>query len=60
MVDSSPQTQKLQDAYAAWNKWARSEYEQVSGISDHTQRVTVEEFGKHLKAQWKALTNDLK
>lgn len=59
MVDSSPQTQKLQDAYAAWNEWARSEYKQVSGISDHTQRVTVEEFGERLKERWKALTKDL-
>lgn len=60
MADSSPQVQKLQDAYAAWNKWARSEYEQVSGISDCTQRVTVEEFGERLKERWKALTKDLK
>lgn len=60
MVDSSPQAQKLQDAYATWNKWARSEYEQVSGISDHTQRMTVEDFGECLKERWKALTRDLK
>lgn len=60
MVDSSPQTQKLQDAYAAWNKRARSGYERVSSISNHTQRVTVEEFGECLKERWKALTQDLK
>lgn len=60
MVDSSPQAQKLQDAYHAWNEWARSEYEQVSSISDHMQRMTVEEFGECLKERWKALTQDLK
>lgn len=60
MADSSLQAQKLRDAYTTWNKWARSEYEQVSGISDHTQRVTVEEFGERLKERWKALTRNLK
>lgn len=60
MADSSPQAQKLQEAYNAWNEWARSEYEQVSGIFDHMQRVTVEEFGECLKERWKALTKDLK
>jgi hypothetical protein len=44
MADSSPQAQKLQDAYDSWNKWARSEYKQVSSFSDHMQRMTVEEF----------------
>ena len=60
MADSSPQAQRLQDAYATWNKWARSEYERVSGVSDHMQQMTVEEFGEHLKEQWKILTRDLK
>lgn len=60
MTDSSPQVQKLQGIYDTWNEWARSEYEQVSGIFDHMQRVTVEEFGERLKERWKALTKDLK
>lgn len=59
MADSPQQTQKLQDAYDVWNEWARSEYEQVSSISDHMQRMTVEEFGERLKERWKALTKDL-
>lgn len=60
MTDSSPQAQKLREAYNAWNELARSEYERVSGISDHMQQVTVEEFGEFLKERWKALTKDLK
>lgn len=60
MADSSPQAQKLQDAYDSWNKWARSEYKQVSSFSDHMQRMTVEEFGERLKEQWKVLMRDLK
>lgn len=59
MADSSLQAQKLRDAYTTWNKWARSEYKQVSGIPDHTQRVNVEEFDGRLKERWKALTWDL-
>lgn len=59
MADSPQQTQKLQDAYDVWNEWARSEYEQVSSISDHMQRMTVEEFGERLKERWKALRKDL-
>lgn len=60
MTDSSPQAQKLREAYNAWNELARSEYERVSGISDHMQQVTVEEFGERQKERWKALTKDLK
>lgn len=60
MADSSPQAQKLQDAYDSWNKWARSEYKQVSSFSDHMQWMTVEEFGERLKEQWKVLMRDLK
>lgn len=60
MADSSPQAQELQDVYNTWNRWARSEYEQVSGISNHMQRVTAEEFGERLKGQWKVLMRDLK
>lgn len=60
LVDSSPRAQKLLGAYAAWNEWARTEYEQVSGISDYAQQMTVEEFGERLKERWKILTKDLK
>lgn len=60
MADSSPQAQELQDVYNTWKRWARSEYEQVSGISNHMQRVTAEEFGERLKGQWKVLMRDLK
>lgn len=33
---------------------------ELESISDHTQRMTVEDFGECLKERWKALTKDLK
>lgn len=60
MADSPQQTQKLQDAYDAWNEWARSEYERGSDITNHEQQESIEEFGERLKERWKSLMREAK
>ena len=60
MADSPQQTQKLQDAYDAWNEWARSEYERGSNITNHEQQESIEEFGERLKKKWKSLMREAK
>lgn len=60
MADSPQKVQKLQESYDAWNEWARSEYEQVSNITDHEQQESIEEFGECLKEKWKGLMREAK
>lgn len=62
MADSPQQVQKLQDAYDAWNEWARVEFEKATEVYSLTERgkqESVEEFGERLKGKWKSLTRDL-
>ena len=62
MAGSPTQVQKLQDAYDAWNEWARVEFEKATEVYSLMQRgkqESVEEFGERLKGKWKSLTGDL-
>lgn len=58
MADSLPKIERLQNAYDAWNKWARTEYEQATRVYNFGQQKeqeSVENFGERLKKEWKAL-----
>ena len=59
-ADSPQQMKKLQEAYDAWNEWARIEYELATKTSDLMQQETVEEFAERLKGKWKALMREAK
>lgn len=62
MADAPAQLQKLQDAYNAWNEWARVEFEQATktySLMQQGKHESVEEFGERLKEKWKSLTRDL-
>lgn len=58
MADSLPEMQQLQNAYDAWNEWARTEYEQATrgyNLGQQKEQESVEDFSERLKKEWKAL-----
>lgn len=62
MAESPQQVQKLQNAYDAWNEWARVEFEKATEVYNFTQQEkqeSAEEFGERLKEKWKSLTGNL-
>lgn len=59
MAGSLPKIEQLQNAYNAWNEWARAEYEQatkVYNIGQQKEQESVEDFSERLKRKWKTLT----